>query len=79
MIFIIDGYDRLTENSVRRNFYDKMKSYLQSMYGSVIKNNGNVEFSFLTGCTRISIESMSSGPNNVICYDINIIEYSKII
>ncbi len=77
VIFIVDEYDRLIEDSAYGKFYEKMKYYLRPMYGSVIKNNKYVKYSFLTGCARMSIESMSSGLNNVECYDVNTSMFSE--
>lgn len=79
VVFIVDEYDRLIENAAYKSYFEKMKYYLRPMYGSVIKDNDDVKFSLLTGCARISIDSMSSGLNNVESYDVKSSQFSEFI
>ncbi|GHV14806.1 hypothetical protein AGMMS49938_11590 [Fibrobacterales bacterium] len=64
-IILIDEYDVPLENSWFRGFYDKMISFIRSFLESALKTNDSLEFAVLTGCLRISKESIFTGLNNL--------------
>lgn len=65
VIILIDEYDVPLENAYFRGFYDKMISLVRSLFESALKTNSNLEFAVLTGCLRISRESIFTGLNNL--------------
>ena len=67
-ILLIDEYDVPLENSYIRGFYQEMADFIRSLFESVLKTNSSLEFAVLTGCLRVSKESIFTGLNNL---DIN--------
>ncbi len=63
-IVLIDEYDVPLENSHFRGFYDQMISFIRSLFESALKTNDNLHFAVITGCLRISKESIFTGLNN---------------
>lgn len=64
VIILIDEYDVPLENAYFNGFYDKMINLLRSAFESALKTNNFLEFAVLTGCLRISKESIFTGLNN---------------
>lgn len=65
VIVLIDEYDVPLENAYFNGFYDKMIGLIRSVFESVLKTNDSLEFAVLTGCLRISKESIFTGLNNL--------------
>lgn len=65
VIILIDEYDVPLENSYFRGFYDKMIDFIRSLFESALKTNDSLEFAIVTGCLRISKESIFTGLNNL--------------
>ena len=65
VIILIDEYDVPLENSFFEGFYNEMVSFLRSVFESALKTNSSLEFSVITGCLRISRESIFTGLNNL--------------
>jgi len=65
VIVLIDEYDVPLENAYYAGFYDEMAGFLRSLFESVLKTNKNLEFAVITGCLRISRESIFTGLNNL--------------
>lgn len=65
VIILIDEYDVPLENAFFEGFYDKMIGFLRSLFESALKTNSSLEFSVITGCLRISKESIFTGLNNL--------------
>ena len=64
-IILIDEYDVPLENAYFRGFYDKMIDFIRSLFESALKTNPYLEKSVITGCLRISKESIFTGLNNL--------------
>lgn len=64
-IILIDEYDVPLENAFFQGFYDEMISFMRSLFESALKTNPSLEFSVITGCLRISRESIFTGLNNL--------------
>ena len=64
-IILIDEYDVPLENAYFEGFYDKMSSFIRALFESALKTNDCVEFAVITGCLRISKESIFTGLNNL--------------
>ena len=70
VIVLIDEYDVPLENAYFNGFYDKMIDLIRSVFESVLKTNDSLEFGILTGCLRISKESIFTGLNNLNVYSV---------
>lgn len=65
VIILIDEYDVPLENAFFEGFYDEMVKFLCSLFESALKTNPSLEFAVITGCLRISKESIFTGMNNL--------------
>ncbi|WP_408072050.1 AAA family ATPase [Butyrivibrio sp. JL13D10] len=65
VIILIDEYDVPLENAYYRGFYDEMVGFIRSIFESALKTNDALEFAVVTGCLRISRESIFTGLNNL--------------
>ncbi len=64
-IILIDEYDVPLENAWFSGFYDEMIGFIRSLFESALKTNDSLEFGVITGCLRISRESIFTGLNNL--------------
>lgn len=64
-IILIDEYDVPLENAYFGGFYDEMTGFIRSLFESALKTNDSLEFAVITGCLRISKESIFTGLNNL--------------
>ncbi len=64
-VILIDEYDVPLENAWFRGFYDKMIDFIRSLFESALKTNNHLAFAVVTGCLRISKESIFTGLNNL--------------
>ena len=64
-IILLDEYDVPLETARFRGFYDEMVDFIRSLFESALKTNDNLEFAVITGCLRISRESIFTGLNNL--------------
>ena len=58
VIILIDEYDVPLENAYHEGFYDDMTNLIRSCFESALKTNPSLEFAVLTGCLRVSRESI---------------------
>lgn len=65
VIILIDEYDVPLEGAYSNGFYAEMVDFIRELFGSVLKTNKSMYFSVLTGCLRISKESIFTGLNNL--------------
>ncbi|MDO4554931.1 MAG: AAA family ATPase [Lachnospiraceae bacterium] len=65
VIILLDEYDVPLENAYFEGFYEKMSGFIRSLFESALKTNDNLEFAVITGCLRISKESIFTGLNNL--------------
>ncbi|GAA0738458.1 AAA family ATPase [Clostridium oceanicum] len=65
VVILIDEYDVPLENAFFRGFYGEMIDFIRSLFESALKTNDYLEFAVLTGCLRISKESIFTGLNNL--------------
>lgn len=65
VIILIDEYDVPLENAWFCGFYNEMMDFLRSMFESALKTNPCLEFAVMTGCLRVSRESIFTGLNNL--------------
>ena len=64
-IILIDEYDVPLENAYVQGFYDEMIGFIRSLFESALKTNPFLEKGIITGCLRISKESIFTGLNNL--------------
>ena len=65
VILLIDEYDVPLDKAFQYGYYDEMVSLLRNMFGNALKTNPDLYFAVLTGCLRISKESIFTGLNNL--------------
>ena len=65
VILLIDEYDVPLDKSFQRGSYDQMVNLIRNMFDNALKTNDFLYFSVLTGCLRISKESIFTGLNNL--------------
>ncbi|MDD2958021.1 MAG: AAA family ATPase [Lachnospiraceae bacterium] len=76
-IILIDEYDVPLENSYFRQFYDQMIDFIRSLFESALKTNDSLQFAVITGCLRISKESIFTGLNNLEMVSILNVDYAE--
>ena len=64
-VILIDEYDVPLENAYFRGFYEEMVDFIRSLFESALKTNGHLQFAVITGCLRISKESIFTGLNHL--------------
>lgn len=77
VIILIDEYDVPLENAYHEGFYDDMTNLIRSCFESALKTNSSLEFAVLTGCLRVSRESIFTGLNNLKTYSITKNKFSQ--
>ncbi len=76
-IILIDEYDVPLEDAYFSGYYDEMVRFIRSLFESALKTNLALEFSVITGCLRISKESIFTGLNNLAVNSILSNKYSE--
>ena len=64
VILLIDEYDVPLQSAYQNGYYDEMVDFIRSILSSALKTNSALEKGVLTGCLRISKESIFTGLNN---------------
>ena len=77
VILLIDEYDVPLDKAFQGGYYDGMVSLIRNMFGNVLKTNDNLYFAVLTGCLRISKESIFTGLNNLKVHTISDVRYDE--
>ena len=70
VIILIDEYDVPLQSAYQNNYYDEMVEFLRNVFSSALKTNDALEKGILTGCLRISKESIFTGLNNFKTYSL---------
>ena len=70
VIVLIDEYDVPLDKAFQHGYYDEMVSLIRGMLGSVLKTNDSLQMGVLTGCLRITKESIFTGLNNFKVYSV---------
>lgn len=65
VILLIDEYDVPLAKAFERRYYDRMVVFIRNMFEYALKTNDSLKFAVLTGCMRISKESIFTGLNNL--------------
>lgn len=64
-ILLIDEYDVPLDKAYQHGYYNEMIDLIRSMFGQALKTNDSLFFAVLTGCLRVSKESIFTGLNNL--------------
>ncbi len=65
VILLIDEYDVPLDKAFQAGYYEEMVSLIRNLFSNALKTNDDLQFSVLTGCLRISKESIFTGLNNL--------------
>ena len=63
-ILLIDEYDVPLDKAFQHGYYKEMVALIRSLFGQALKTNDYLQFAVLTGCLRVSKESIFTGLNN---------------
>ena len=77
VILLIDEYDVPLDKAFHNGYYDKMISFMRIFLGEAIKTNNALAFAVITGCLRITRESIFTGLNNLMVNTITDNDYDK--
>lgn len=76
-IVLIDEYDVPLDKAYQSGYYDTMVALIRALFGQALKTNSSLYFAVLTGCLRISGESIFTGFNNFNVYTIMDAAYNE--
>ena len=76
-VILIDEYDVPLENAWFSGFYDEIISVIRSLFESALKTNDHLAFAVVTGCLRISKESIFTGLNNLRVVSVTSSSYAE--
>ncbi|XCP86232.1 AAA family ATPase [Roseburia hominis] len=65
VILLIDEYDVPLDKADQHGYYEQMVSLLRKFFGNALKTNEDLQFAVMTGCLRVSKESIFTGLNNL--------------
>ena len=70
VIILIDEYDVPLDKAYQNGYYREMVAMIRSLFGEALKTNEFLQFAVLTGCLRVSKESIFTGLNNFKIFSI---------
>ncbi len=76
-IILIDEYDVPLDKAYQSGFYDSMVDFIRTILSQALKTNVSLHFAVLTGCLRISKESIFTGFNNFNVYSVKDVQYNE--
>ena len=76
-VILIDEYDVPLDKAYQSGYYDTMVDYIRTLFGQALKTNSSLYFAVLTGCLRISKESIFTGLNNFNVYTVKDVQYNE--
>lgn len=77
VIILIDEYDVPLDKAYQHGYYEQMVSLIRGLFGQALKTNSCLQFAVLTGCLRVSKESIFTGLNNFKVYSIDDVRYDE--
>ena len=77
VILLLDEYDVPLDKAFQGGYYDEMVSLIRNLLGNALKTNDSLYFAVLTGCLRISKESIFTGLNNLKIHTISDVRYDE--
>lgn len=79
IILLVDEYDVPLAKANEEGYYKEMLDVLRAMLGAALKTNEYLEFAVITGCLKISKESIFTGINNVVANTITMERFDECI
>lgn len=76
-ILLVDEYDVPLDKAFQAGYYEEMVDLIRNLLGNVLKTNDSLFFAVLTGCLRISKESIFTGLNNLKIHTISDVRYDE--
>ena len=76
-IILIDEYDVPLDKAFQHGYYKDMVSLIRGLFGQALKTNDDLQFAVLTGCLRVSKESIFTGLNNFKVYAADDVRYDE--
>mgnify|MGYP005758246101 CR=1 FL=1 len=77
VLLLIDEYDVPLDKAFQAGYYEEMVSLIRNLLGNALKTNDSLYFAVLTGCLRISRESIFTGLNNLKVHTISDVRYDE--
>ena len=77
VILLIDEYDVPLDKAFQYGYYEEMVSLIRNLLGNALKTNTSLYFAVLTGCLRISRESIFTGLNNLKVMSITNVQFDE--
>lgn len=77
VILLIDEYDVPLDKAFQYGYYEEMVSLIRNLLGNALKTNLSLYFAVLTGCLRISKESIFTGLNNLKVMSITNVQFEE--
>ena len=71
VILLIDEYDVPLDKAYAHGYYEQMIDLIRAMFGAALKTNDSLFFAVMTGCLRVSKESIFTGLNNLMVHSIS--------
>ena len=66
VILLLDEYDVSLAKASSHKYYDEMLEIIRAMMSTALKDNTSLQFAVITGCLRVSKESIFTGTNNFV-------------
>ena len=76
-MILIDEYDVPLDKAFQHGYYKEMVSLIRGLFGQALKANDDLQFAVLTGCLRVSKESIFTGLNNFKVYAADDVRYDE--
>ena len=76
-ILLIDEYDVPLDKAYAHGYYDRMIDLIRAMFSAALKTNDSLFFAVMTGCLRVSKESIFTGLNNLKVHSISDVKYDE--
>lgn len=77
VIMLIDEYDVPLDKAYQNGYYKEMVSMIRSLFGEALKTNEFLQFAVMTGCLRVSKESIFTGLNNFKIFSITDVRFDE--
>ena len=76
-VVLIDEYDVPLAKAYDQGYYDRMAAFIRNLFEQTLKTNENLQFAVLTGCMRVSKESIFTGLNNLRVLSVTDVEFDE--
>ncbi len=76
-VLLIDEYDVPMDKAYAHGYYNQMIDLIRSMFGAALKTNDSLFMAVMTGCLRVSKESIFTGLNNLMVHSISDVDFNE--